>query len=173
MQASLQSMLDAVLCARCGCWLHPESLPAWGMDRQRSACWAPFLENTRLGEPSTQQHRSKTGRHSQPTRVLWVLHKEAPSCLQGGNSFWKVHLCGRREHSQGSMAVEKKSSGMGTEREMGHAYSPDSRECCQVPRKCPGISREWPDLRHLSKGPPVGNQNHMGCFLVNVQTYVS
>lgn len=32
MQASLQSMLDAVFCARCGCWLHPESLPAQGID---------------------------------------------------------------------------------------------------------------------------------------------
>lgn len=29
MQAALQGVLDAVLCARRGSWLHPESSPAW------------------------------------------------------------------------------------------------------------------------------------------------
>lgn len=144
------------------------------MDRHWSACWAPFLENTRLGEPSTHQDSSKTctrsplGCSGHCTRRLLAVYREGAASRR----FIRVAeegTHGAEKHGGGG----KESFRMQTEGQMGHAHSRGSRECCQVPRKCPGISREWPDLRHMGKGPPGENQNHMGGFLVNFQTCVS
>lgn len=55
MQAALQGMLDAVLRARRGPWLHPESSPAWGTD---------------TGQPGDPQARGAQGPAAQMTETM-------------------------------------------------------------------------------------------------------
>lgn len=81
MQAALQGVLDAVLCACCGPLLHPESSPAWETDAGQS------------GDP---QARGVQGGAGQSLETAGT-HSPGPSvgCLQGWAGPW---LCCSESH---------------------------------------------------------------------------
>lgn len=67
MQAALQGMLDAVLRARRGPWLHPESSPA---------------QKTDMGQPAEPRLREQVVRHSR-WQHQWALTAQCDRACYG------------------------------------------------------------------------------------------
>lgn len=96
------------------------------------------------------------------------MHKEALRCLQGreqlpeGSSVWQESALMGKKSTEGE---EKRVPGW----EQSGKWDTPTHQALGTVANCPGnaqeLSREWPGLRHLGKGPPGGIKTTQEVFL--------
>ena len=122
MQAALQGVLDAVLRARRGPWLHPESSPAWGTDAGQP------------GEPRTREARGLAGQLAETAGTHSRCNQPAASRAGPAPGLLAVPL-----RTAGPTAQATRSEGWrGEWRGAALPPPPQGRgERLQQPRECP------------------------------------
>lgn len=137
MQAALQGMLDAVLRARRGPWLHPESSPARGTDTSQP------------GEPQAGGANGLRSRRQSRWALVAQLHQPCHSSTAQGIA-WRR---GASSHC-GPTAQRCRQRGAGLLQGPCPPAPLDSDKC---PHECPGgAGPQW------AGGLMEKNQNHLG-----------